>query len=301
MLRQRFQQYLHRAGMKSTRQRDLIVDAFLGVEEHVSVDELLAMVRDRDPSIGYATVYRTLKLLVDAGVASLRNFDENFSRYEPSDQDHHEHLICEICGRIVEFHDEFLEARQDVVARELGYRLTHHRHDLFGVCPQCLADRGEEAVREVSRGPGLAPGTVQLPEAFRHYLSREGLKSTRQRDLITELFAHVDEHVSVEDMLGMVRAHDSTIGYATVYRTLKLLVESGLAACRNFGDGFTRFEPRSSEHHDHFIDEQSGRVIEFRDEQIERRQEEVAAEHGFRLTRHRHDLFGVPLDGGSGS
>jgi Fur family transcriptional regulator, ferric uptake regulator len=301
ILRQRFQQYLHRAGMKSTRQRDLIVDAFVGVEEHVSVEELLVVVRRVDPSIGYATVYRTLKLLVDAGVASLRNFGEGFARYEPSDQQHHEHLICEICGRIEEFHDEFIEARQEVVIRELGYRITHHRHDLFGVCPNCLQERGEEAVRQVSRGPGLTPGTEQLPEAFRRYLSREGLKTTRQRDLITELFAQVDEHVSVEDLLELVKERDAAIGYATVYRTLKLLVESGLAACRNFGDGFTRFEPRSSVHHDHFIDEQSGRVIEFLDDQIERRQEEVAAEYGFRLTRHRHELFGVPLEGGAGS
>ena len=290
-----FRDYLGREGMKVTRQRELITTRFARVEEHVSVDELLLLVRQSDASIGYATVYRTLKLLVDAGLATLHNFGEGFARYEPHDEDHHEHLICEVCGRIEEFHDSFIENRQEEVVAGLGYRITHHRHDLFGVCPQCLEEKGEDVVEEVSREPAPEGGSADLAAAFRRYLEREGLKSTRQRDLITELFADVDEHVSVEDLLEVVKERDATIGYATVYRTLKLLVDSGLAACRHFGDGFTRFEPRSQEHHDHFIDERSGRVIEFHDEAIERRQEEVAREHGYRLTRHRHDLFGVPL------
>lgn len=291
-----FREYLGRAGMKTTRQRELIASAFATVETHVTVDELLVIVRKLDPAVGYATVYRTLKLLVDAGLASLLNFGEGFARYEPFDEAHHEHLICEVCGRIEEFHDEFIEARQEVVARQLGYRLTHHRHDLFGVCASCLAERGNDVIRQVTRSPGLPSGAERLPEAFRRYLVHEGLKSTRQRDLITELFATVEEHVSVEDLLDVVKQHDASIGYATVYRTLKLLVDSGLAACRHFGDGFTRFEPRSTEHHDHLIDESTGEVIEFSDEQIEQRQVELAQEHGFRLTRHRHDLFGLRLD-----
>ena len=287
-----FRAYLAREGMKSTRQRDLIAAEFARVEGHVSVEELLACVRERDGSVGYATVYRTLKLLVDAGLASLRNFGEGFARYEPLDEDHHDHLICEVCQKIVEFHDEFIERRQVEVAAGLGYDLTQHRHELFGVCPDCLKEHGEKIVDELRPGPPRELPN-ELPEAFRSYLGRAGLKTTRQRDLIAELFAGVEDHVSVEDLLERVRDKDDSIGYATVYRTLKLLVESGLAACRHFGDGFTRFEPRDEDHHDHLIDEESGEVLEFHDAEMEARQERIANEHGFALVRHRQDLFGV--------
>jgi len=287
-----FRDYLSREGMKTTRQRELIAAEFARVEDHVSVEDLLLRVRERDSSIGYATVYRTLKLLVDGGMASLRNFGEGFARYEPLDEDHHDHLICLVCQTIVEFHDEFIERRQEQVAEDLGYRLTHHRHELFGVCPACLEEHGRAIVDELRPSPpdDVAP---DLPAAFRTYLNREGLKYTKQRDLIAELFAGVEDHVSVEDLLGRVKTRDSSIGYATVYRTLKLLVDSGLAACRHFGDGLTRFEPRDEQHHDHFIDEQTGDVKEFRDEAMERRQDEIARAHGFALVRHRQDLFGV--------
>lgn len=287
-----FRTYLAREGMKATRQRDTIAAEFARVEGHVSVEELLARVRAQDASVGYATVYRTLKLLVDAGLASLRNFGEGFARYEPLDEDHHDHLICEVCQKIVEFHDDFIEKRQEQVALGLGYRLTHHRHELFGVCPECLAEHGQKIAEDLRPRPA-GESERALPEAFREYLGRSGLKSTRQRDLIAELFASCEDHVSVEDLLERVKQQDDSIGYATVYRTLKLLVESGLAACRHFGDGFTRFEPRDEDHHDHLIDEDSGDVLEFHDEEMEARQEQIARGHGFALVRHRQDLFGV--------
>ena len=82
----------------------------------------------------------------------------------------------------------------------------------------------------------------QMMQQFRNFLRRKGLKSTRQRDLIVSEFAQVRGHVSVEELLQRVRANDSGVGTPTVYRTLKLLVDAGLAACRHFGDGFTRFE-----------------------------------------------------------
>jgi len=289
-----FRSYLRREGLKSTRQRDLIVHEFAGASGHVSVEELLRRVRAIDPGLGYATVYRTLKLLVDAGLAGVRDFGEGFARFESLGEDHHDHLICENCGRIVEFHDEELERRQDQVAADLGYRVTHHRHELFGICGNCLrAGVDPEAVSSSSPNPGI-PGAA-LPAAFRRHLGRQRLRVTRQRMAIVETFSKVEDHVSVDDLLARVRQEDSSVGYATVYRTLKLLVDAGLAADRQFGDGFTRFEPRPQEHHDHFVDEKTGKVLEFHDPRIEARQEEIAREHGFRLTRHRHDLFGLPL------
>jgi Fur family ferric uptake transcriptional regulator len=289
-----FRSFLRREGLKSTRQRELIVREFAVVPDHVSVEELLQRVRVIEPGLGYATVYRTLKLMVGAGLAGVRNFGEGFARYEPLGEDHHDHLICENCGRIVEFHDEELERRQDRIAAGLGYRVTHHRHELFGICANCLRSGVDpEAVSSLAPNPKI-PGDA-LPAAFRRYLGRHRLRVTRQRMAIVETFSKIEDHVSVDDLLARVRLEDSTVGYATVYRTLKLLVDAGLAADRQFGDGFTRFEPRSEEHHDHFVDEEAGKVLEFHDSRIEARQEEIAREHGFRLTRHRHDLFGLPL------
>jgi Fur family ferric uptake transcriptional regulator len=294
-----FRKFLRREGLKTTRQRDLIVEEFSKVRGHISVEELLQRVRDREPGIGYATVYRTLKLLVDARLAGARNFGEGFARYEPLGEDHHDHLICENCGRIVEFHDAELERRQDRVAADLGYRVTHHRHELFGICAVCRR-QGVDPREERFTTPDPQATGRDLPEGFRRYLGRRGMRVTRQRTLIVEIFSTVEDHVSVDDLLERVRREDGSIGYATVYRTLRLLSEAGLAAARQFGDGFTRFEPRPEEHHDHFVDEISGRVLEFHDPDIESRQEEVAREHGFALTRHRHDLFGVPLVKGKG-
>jgi Fur family ferric uptake transcriptional regulator len=177
----------------------------------------------------------------------------------------------------------------------MGYRVTHHRHELFGICPDCL-EKGvdpEEAGSLVPRPDGVKQ---DMPELFRRHLARQGMRGTRQRTLIVETFVTVTDHVSVDDLLERVRVEDPTVGYATVYRTLKLLVEAGLAAPRQFGDGFTRFEPRVEEHHDHFVDVEHDRVLEFHDEEIESRQVDIARAHGFQLTRHRHDLFGVPAD-----
>jgi Fur family ferric uptake transcriptional regulator len=136
----------------------------------------------------------------------------------------------------------------------------------------------------------------ELVLAFRNFLSKEGLKATRQRDLIVQIFAESEDHVGVEDLLHRVKQADAAIGYATVYRTLKLLVQSGLASIRHFGDGFARFEPRHEAHHDHMICESCGSIIEFSDPEIERLQERVAQKHGFVLRRHRHELYGLCSD-----
>ena len=123
-------------------------------------------------------------------------------------------------------------------------------------------------------------------------MTGEHLKATRQRDLIAEVFASSHDHISVDELLALVREQDRQIGYATVYRTLRLLVQSGLAAERRFGDGHTRYERRDAEHHDHMICNRSGQIIEFVNEEIEELQEAIANKYGFRLNKHRHELYG---------
>lgn len=130
--------YMVEHGMRATEQRRLIIDSFVAAEPHVSIDELLAQVRQKDARIGYATVYRTLKMLAECGIAHERHFDDGFARYElASTESHHDHLICTACGKIVEFEEPQIEDLQLAVADHYGFVVTHHRHELYGLCADC--------------------------------------------------------------------------------------------------------------------------------------------------------------------
>jgi len=129
------------------------------------------------------------------------------------------------------------------------------------------------------------------------YMAEKGLKSTRQRALIVETFFDAGGHVSVEDVWSRVRKLDARVSVATVYRTMKLLAESGLAHARNFGDGQTRYEAAiGREHHDHLICTRCNKIIEFENDRIETMQDMVAKRHGFRVTSHKMELYGLCRD-----
>jgi Fur family ferric uptake transcriptional regulator len=129
---------------------------------------------------------------------------------------------------------------------------------------------------------------------FDRFVAERGLKSTRQRSLIIETFFGLDGHLSVEELWGKVRAADARVSVATVYRTMKLLAESGLASARNFGDGQTRYEAAlGRHHHDHLICTRCGTIVEFENDQIERLQDLVARKHGFRVASHKMELYGL--------
>ncbi len=134
---ERLTQHMRTHGLKLTRQRELILRCFVRAEGHLSVDELLVLTREADRGVGPATVYRTMKLFVQAGIASERRFAEGASLYEPDldgQDEHHDHLICRDCGRILEFENQQIERLQEEVARALGFELTDHRMELFGAC-----------------------------------------------------------------------------------------------------------------------------------------------------------------------
>lgn len=134
-LRQRFEEHLERNNLKQTRQRRAILDAFLVSTGHVAVEELAEAVQQHMKGVGHATVYRTMKLFTDAGIAHERNFGDGQTRYEPVVHgEHHDHLICEDCGHIFEFEDDLIEEQQQHIAKQHGLTLTQHRHDIFGRC-----------------------------------------------------------------------------------------------------------------------------------------------------------------------
>jgi Fur family ferric uptake transcriptional regulator len=133
----RLDEHMRERGLKHTRQRDQILEAFFEAHTHVSIDELLPLVQARMAGVGYATVYRTMKLFAEAGVAHERHFQDGQTRYEPVIADeHHDHLICTACGTIFEFEDPTIEQRQADIAVQHGMRVTSHRHEIYGSCAQ---------------------------------------------------------------------------------------------------------------------------------------------------------------------
>ena len=147
-LKQRWRDYLTQHKLNTTQQRELIVDHFLRCRDHISIDELLTRVRKRNKRVGYATVYRTLKLLVDCGLALQRQFGDGQARYEVAGE-HHDHLICAKCGLILEFEDDEIERLQDKIADRLGgFKVIRHRHELYGLCPKEQGVPGGRCPRE---------------------------------------------------------------------------------------------------------------------------------------------------------
>ncbi len=133
-----FTRYIADHGLKNTPQRRLIVDVFFRSGKHLSTEELYEQVKAADDGIGQATVYRTLKLLCDAGLAKELHFDDSTARYEPIEDDsHHDHLICTSCGKNIEVMDEEIERRQEELAKKAGFVLTSHRMIMYGVCQDC--------------------------------------------------------------------------------------------------------------------------------------------------------------------
>lgn len=137
-----FHSRLKDRGLKSTGQRDDIARVFFGIGQHISAERLYAEVKKINPHVGYATIYRTLRLLKECELVSERHFDDGQARYEVVSDKHHDHFICERCGKIIEFENEGLERLQETVARELKAVLTRHKMELYGICAECLASGG---------------------------------------------------------------------------------------------------------------------------------------------------------------
>lgn len=137
-----FKDALRERSLRSTSQRDDIARVFFANKRHISVEELYREVKQVNPGVGYATVYRTVRLLRECGLAAERHFHDGEARFENVEHEHHhDHLICERCGRIVEFANEGIERLQEQVAHKLGFVITRHKMEIYGVCPECRSGR----------------------------------------------------------------------------------------------------------------------------------------------------------------
>ena len=136
-----------------------------------------------------------------------------------------------------------------------------------------------------------------MPSRLEQLCIEKGLRMTEQRRVIARVLSDSADHPDVEAVHRRATEIDPKISIATVYRTLRLFEEASILARHDFGDGRARYEEASSDHHDHLIDVQSGRVLEFRNEKIEQLQREIAEHLGYKLVGHRLELFAVPAAG----
>ena len=126
------------AGLKITLPRIKILQVLENSSvQHVSAEDVYKMLIAADEEIGLATVYRVLTQFEQAGLVARHNFEGGHSVFELSKEDHHDHIVCQKCGKITEFSDEKIEARQSEVAKSLGYILLDHNLNMYGVCPDC--------------------------------------------------------------------------------------------------------------------------------------------------------------------
>lgn len=130
--------FIKKKNLRMSSKRDLILETFLKQEEHINAEELYQKVVKKDSSIGLTTVYRTLKLFEDAGLARVCQFGKNEIRYEHCYlHNHHDHLICEVCGKVIEFENPVIEKLQEQVARQHKFDINFHRLELYGTCFTC--------------------------------------------------------------------------------------------------------------------------------------------------------------------
>lgn len=151
-LRSQLDAYMAEQGLRSTGQRRVIIDRFFESEGHVTIEDLLDLVREKDPGVGYATVYRTMKMLAAGGIASEHKFSDGMTRYELADDEaHHDHLICIECGKIHEFEEPLIEELQERIAHRYGFHIVDHKHELYGICADHPEKQKEQAEKEQNR------------------------------------------------------------------------------------------------------------------------------------------------------
>ncbi len=156
---------LQEAEIAPTAQRRVIAQAIRDNTGHPDAETIYHLARQIDPHLGIATVYRTLKLFAEKGLVDRHDFGDGRARYEVAPEEHHDHLICVRCGKVVEFARDRIEELQEEVAREEGFELLDHRMELYGLCGECRGTRprilegGEEGEQGgVCNLAQLAPG-----------------------------------------------------------------------------------------------------------------------------------------------
>lgn len=138
-LKSRYQKFIQTNNLKSSKRRDLIFDYVTGTKGHFTADNIYQRMVKIDQGIGIATVYRTIRLLVDCGVLLEQTFGEKKGFFEVNDIDskHHDHLICTSCGKIIEFHCDLIEHDKQRIAEQHQFKIESHKLEIYGLCREC--------------------------------------------------------------------------------------------------------------------------------------------------------------------
>ncbi|PIQ82371.1 MAG: transcriptional repressor [Candidatus Omnitrophica bacterium CG11_big_fil_rev_8_21_14_0_20_64_10] len=141
-IRETFREFLSRRKLNLTHQREEILQTLMEAQVHLGMEELYAILRKKDPAIGRATVFRTIKLLQACGLVAEVGAEKGRLKYElKADRPHHDHMICVECGRIIEFQSPMMERFQDEAVRRHRFTALWHRHEIFGRCRNCAGAR----------------------------------------------------------------------------------------------------------------------------------------------------------------
>ncbi len=147
-----FHRHLRHVGLKQTDQRDVILRTFLETRDHLSTEDLHHLVQRKNPRIGFTTVYRTLKLLTDCGLASVVAFQDGVARYEHQyNRRSHHHMVCTECGTSVEFFSPDIERMEQDIGRKHKYLTTSHTFQIYGICEECRKRAGARLPISASR------------------------------------------------------------------------------------------------------------------------------------------------------
>lgn len=143
--RQIFDDYIKAAGLKTTAQRNHILDAFLSTDRHVSIEDVYVLANRGKRRVGFATVWRTMRLIADCGLAREVAFDDGVSRFEHTHgKSHHHHMICTECKAVIEFTSRRMDAVERSIAREYEFEPQSHRFEIFGLCKNCRRKKAEK-------------------------------------------------------------------------------------------------------------------------------------------------------------
>lgn len=136
--KQLFGDYIKSTGLRETTQRSVVLEAFLATMDHVSVEDMFRILKDDNQKVGYATVYRTMKLIAECGLAREVMFNDGIIRFEHTlGRSHHHHLICTDCGKVIEFESKTLDVGEEEVLKEYGFKHISHHFKIFGLCRKC--------------------------------------------------------------------------------------------------------------------------------------------------------------------
>lgn len=146
-VKEEFNAFLSRKGLKVTLQRNLVLDAFLDLDRPAHIDELYLALRAKHSNIGHATVYRALRLFTESGIAREIHFGDGITRYQPARRgQRHDYLVCSDCGTVTEFENSTVEQRQLEIAQSLGFIVENLKIELRGICNRCLSQPVEQAL-----------------------------------------------------------------------------------------------------------------------------------------------------------